>query len=644
LTSQLKFVRTPTTVSDSVATVLASDRLDALREVDDAIVTIPVIKKPRGTFWVIDCETDPFHNCQDLCCKKCGGKGRVPKPFLWGIYEGESDTYHEFETVRELIDFIRDIPGIFYAHNGGKFDYHYLRDHINTDESLLLINGRLAKFKIGRAEFRDSLNIFPNTRLKDFNDSSGGKIEIDYELMEPDRRTDPNARAEISKYLKQDCVMLWEKVRRYWDDYGKSITQASSSMKYWSKMYDIEPPRQTKTQHEKYSLYYYGGRVQCFESGVKETNFAVADINSAYPTAMLDYHPLSPQSTRQRHLPADETEFNTSLIDLSCTARGCFPWREPDGNKLFFPDDEHTVRRYWVTGWELRAALELDAAKNIRINNVHVFSKRVSFRQYITHFFNLREEARKNGDVAGRIFGKYFMNSLYGKFGADCQKYAEYILTHADHLLHWESQGYAVANDWGDKKLLAREPTEAQLNDTEQKRWRYFNVATAASITGFVRATLFKAMSACSGLIYCDTDSIAARDVSRLNFGTELGAFKHEGEFDSFAIAGKKLYAFHKAGAALTWDPHEEDEKKKNWKIACKGVNFASMIDGPERIACIARGEKIVFAPQVPTYTVTRQEPIFINRTVVNTYQDMSQAPNTVHKINKNIDPIRISF
>lgn len=543
----------------------------------------------------------------------------------------------EFHTVAEFVQYARETGGTFYAHNGGKFDYHYLREYINTDEPMLLINGRLAKFRIGKAEFRDSLNILPNTRLKDFDDSHGAKIEIDYGIMEPDRRNDPNNKAEISRYLKVDCVRLWQVVRRYWDDYGKSITQASSSMKYWEKMYDVEAPRQTKAQFEKYKTYYYGGRVQCFEHGVESTDFSVADINSAYPRAMLESHPMSAGAVRQRHLPADESEFNTALIDLNATARGCFPWRDPDGTKLWFPEDERIVRRYWVTGWELRTALELDAAKNIQINNVHVFPRRMDFKAYIEHFFNLREEARKKGDVAGRIFGKYFMNSLYGKFGSNCEKYSEYILGTIDTLKHWESQGYGIDQNWKEKFLLSRKPREETLQDITQSRWRYFNVATAASITGYVRAYLFKAMRSCSGLIYCDTDSIAARDVSRLTFGSQLGAFKHEGTFDSYAIAGKKLYAFHKAGKPATYDPKEEDEDKKNWKIASKGTKLT-----PDEITHTAQGEKIMYRPQVPTYSVTRDQPTFINRSITGTYQDMSQAPNTAHKHNLNLDPLII--
>lgn len=617
-------------------TIQQRETLDAIKELDSVVVSIPKPKKPRGTFWTVDCETDPFHNCDNVLCPKCGGRGRVPQPFVWGAYEGKSETFEEFATAEDFAVWAGSESRTFYAHNGGKFDYHYLRDFINTDEPVLIINGRLAKFRIGKAEFRDSLNIFPNTRLKDFNEGASKKIEIDYALLEPQTRTDPNVWPKIIEYLKQDCVLLWDKVWRYWNEYGKCITQASSSMKYWSKMYDIEPPRQTRSQFEKYKTYYYGGRVECFESGVKNTNFAVADINSAYPFAMLRSHPFCVRAIHQTTLPKTQEEQDTSLIDVTCIAKGCFPWKDPDTQKTYFPWDERTRRRYWITGWEFRAAAELGAISDIRINHVHWFPKRIDFKAYIEHFFNLREEARKRGDVAGRIFGKYFMNSLYGKFGSNCANYAEYVLAFMDNLQHWEKQGYALAHDWGERKVLARGPTEDQLEDVTQTRWRYFNVATAASITGFVRAYLFKALHSCSGVIYCDTDSVAARGTEKLSFGTALGAYKHEGSFDQYAIAGKKMYAFHKAGAPFVYVPGS-DEVDANWKIACKGVKI-----GPEEIIKIANGEMMEHRPEVPTYSATRPHPVFINRTVVNTYSNISQAPNKVHPHNKNLDPIVI--
>lgn len=594
-------------------------------------------------FWTGDSETDPFHHCADKQCPKCHGLGRVPKTFLWGAYNGLTEIYEEFATPRQFADHFRTKKTIVFAHNGGKFDYHYLRDEINSDEPITLINGRLARFRIGECEFRDSLNIFPNTALGDF----GCKNEIDYELMESDRRDHPNVRAEISKYLRQDCVGLWDQVARYRSEFGKSLTQATASMKYWEKHYfSDKAPRQTKSQFERCRPYYYGGRVQCFERGIAAVSFKVADINSAYPRAMLEEHPISPIPMLSKKLPKDDRDIRSCLIKLECTARGCFPWREKmeghgegcecghcRGGELFFPDDSSyrtmdgkrsgRTRVYTITGWEFLTALDLDAVDNIRIIEVHNFAQKVSFKDYIEHFYKMRLESAERGDVAGKTFGKYFMNSLYGKFGADCENYAEYLIASTDTLDKWKGAGYKVYKPWGDRFLMERKPTEADLEDIGS-RWRYYNVATAASITGYVRSFLFRSMSACSGLIYCDTDSISARDTTRLEYGKELGKWKDEGSYDRYAIAGKKLYAFHEAGQPLEYDP---DADHPSWKIASKGVNLASLDAGPDLVAALARGDCIEHRPEVPTYSVTRNEPRFINRSLRSTAKDMSQAP-----------------
>jgi DNA polymerase type B, organellar and viral len=618
------------------------------------------IRRPRAhrsiEVGTIDSETDGFHHCTDTACSKCLGKGRVPRPFVWGCYLGERDEYFEFDTIEDLVAAIRGQKIILYAHNGGKFDYHYLREHINTDQAIMVINGRLAKFKIGECEFRDSLNIFPNTRLADF----GVKNEIDYELMEPEKRNDPNIRPVISAYLKQDCVGLYEQVARYRKEYGKALTQAGASMKYWEKFhYGTDAPRQTKTQFERYQPYYYGGRVQCFESGVLRTAFKVADINSAYPRAMLEEHPISTSAVASKRLPSDEKKLRTCLINLECTARGCFPWREKrDGHgegctceqcrkgELFFPVDEsgnrNRTRVYTITGWEYIAALEHNAISNIKIREVHRFPQTISFKDYIEHHYHSRMEADARGDKAGKIFGKYFMNSLYGKFGSNCENYSEYVIATEDSIQGWRDKGYIEYQDWGaGKTLMERPPREEDLEDITS-RWRYYNVATSASITGFVRAFLFSSITKSSGVIYCDTDSIAARDVASLDFGKGLGKWKDEGCFDRYSIAGKKLYAFHYSGKSEVYDPKEE--KNPTWKIASKGVNFGAMDDGPALITDLALKKSIKFYPQVPTYSITRLAPMFINREIRSTARDMSQAPLPQKIIRPTLAPRVVQF
>lgn len=580
------------------------------------------IRKPQGTFWTIDCETDPFHACDDVECSKCHGLGRVPKDFIWGAYCGDTDQYEEYATATDVAEAFASRKSTVYAHNGGKFDYHYLRDHINADDTLMIINGRLARFKIGECEFRDSLNIFPNTRLKDF----GIKEEIDYELMEPDKRNDPNVLAEIKRYLRQDCIGLWGVVDRYRRDYGNKLTQAGASMKYWEKnYYKADAPRQTRRQQEEYRPYYNGGRVQCFEHGTASQEFKVADINSAYPYAMLEPHPIECEGDISTKLPKDHL-LSTTLIKVEGTSRGALPWRDPKTQELYFPDDEggHRKRRrvYYVTGHEFIAALELNALDVHKIRECHIFRKRVDFRAYMDHFYELREVARLNGDVAGRIFGKYFMASLYGKFGADPDQYFEFVIATEDSYARHVEQGYEPYKLFGKgRMLMCRELPDAQK--------RFYNVATAASVTGYVRAHLFRALSKCSGLIYCDTDSIAARETTGIEYGTKLGQWKHEGLFDRYSIAGKKLYAFHKAGAAEEFDP-DASEKEHTWKIAAKGIKIGNSTEAPDIIRKLAGGEKVRVINEVPCYTITREKPVFVHRTVKKTFRDMAIAPEPV--------------
>lgn len=591
-------------------------------------------RQSRG-FWTIDAETDPFHNCQDKSCEKCHGGGRLPIPFLWGLYNGLTDEYFQFETVFELLQWFEAIEQsnggqIFYAHNGGKFDYHFFRDQINSDENILIINGRLAKFKVGGHEFRDSLNIFPNTRLKDF----GIKSEIDYTKLESSVRN--LHMVEIGAYLKQDCVGLWGVIDRYRKDYGKQLTQAGASMRIWSKMSGREPPRQTRGEHLALKKYYYGGRVQCFESGVKKTNFEVFDINSAYPFAMMNTHPISTVPSVIEKLPKREAEIGPCLLSLSCISKaGALPYRQEAD--LFFPEDERTIRDYDITGWEYLAAIETGSLCNVKFRNILQFSECIDFKNYINHFFGLREDARKRGDVAGRTFGKYFMNSLYGKFGANCENYAEYVIASIDTEDIWRNGGqivnkrvdggYIEYKDWGDRKLMVREPNEEELDDIQGK-WRYYNIATAASVTGFVRAYLYRALCKAEGAIYCDTDSIKARKFGNdLNVGSALGEWKSEYHGDYFAIAGKKLYADHITHRPWSYDPKEESKESQNWKIASKGANLASLALGPKIIESIANGGTYKYNPEVPTFSFWRDQPVFVPRDLRATARNMAMVP-----------------
>lgn len=535
--------------------------------------------------WAADCETDPFK------------VGRIPKPFIWGAYEIYTGRYETFSTRQLFVAFFTERKATVYFHNGGKFDGHYLRPDFNSDEQILIINGRIAQFRIGFTEFRDSYNLIPVALGK------YAKEKIDYSIMEEDQRTLPENQTKIEAYLRSDCVNLASLLRTYFDKYGKGMTQAGAAMNYWAKHYnDGIKPRQSAAQFERYRPYYYGGRVECFQAGYQEREFVVVDKNSAYPDAMRSRHPISPEAILLSRMPTD-AELPQCFLTIKAVSNGALPYRLESGELIFPRDDQERV--YDVTGWEVAAGLEMDAVSIREIYSTHYFRETIDFADYINYFYLERKAAKAAGDTANDIFAKLFMNSCYGKFASNPENYHEYMLSSVERMPEHVSEGYTAYHEWGDGRQLLWRPLPVD-------RHRYYNVATAASITGYVRAQLFKDLRRVRGKIYCDTDSITCENPTGLSMGTELGQWKLEFEADAYAIVGKKMYAYRSA-KDQGWDETEQKFKypKGSWKIACKGVQMTA-----EELVRAARGEIVEYRPQVPTYSITRPEPRFINRKV----------------------------
>jgi len=519
--------------------------------------------------WVADSETDPFK------------AGRIPKPFIWGAYNGSE--YRQFDTTNDFVDFISEHDCIVYAHNGGKFDWHFLLHRLEAFEPLMVINGRLARFTIGLAEFRDSYNILP------FPLSAYKKDDIDYAIFEPDERIKHENRLKIEAYLKSDCRHLYSVVSQFIDRYGIHLTQAGAAMKTWQKIAETKAPKTTPEFYDTLKPYYYGGRVECFTSGIIETDFDVIDINSAYPYAMKHLHAYGDTYDISDELPKSRAYTERSFIKVYCISRGAFPFRGEKG--LEFPDDD-IARVYHVTGWEFLAASDTGCLYNMEILQVISFNESIRFDDYIDYFYAMKSECKDKGDDAGYLFAKLFLNSLYGKFGANPDNYKEYTVTQHCYIQAAEQDNYYYDADLGPWALLSRELSE--------EKQHYYNVAVAASITGFVRAYLWRAIKACTGVLYCDTDSIACTSTGALELdSSKLGAWDIEARCDFAAIGGKKLYAFHTTSG--------------KWKTASKGVRLSA-----DEIVKVAQGQEIEYAPENPSFSLKRGIQ-FVSRNVAKT-------------------------
>jgi len=538
-------------------------------------------------FAVIDSETDPFL------------KGRIPAPFVWGYYDGYEFRHYTHDTIHSMLEWIAEQKIIIYAHNGGKFDYHFLLPYLEPYDQIKIINGRIAQFFIGKAEFRDSFNILPVALKKiEITDSKGNivkKQEFDYALMESDQRYKSENWDSIIDYLRDDCITLYESIKRFQTDYGRHLTLAGAAMAQWKKISKASIPKSTGAYFEKFKPYYYGGRVQCFRRGIIEDDFSVFDINSAYPYAMLSNHPYGLEFVESTDAAMGDDVYKSGFYRIRARSTGAYPYREKNG--LAFPDDGE-IREFNITGWELQAAIDTGTAGDPEILSVIYHLETQNFREYIEHFYQKRLTCKAINDLAGDLFNKLFLTNLYGKFGANPENYAEYVILppeEQESLLDPDND-FNLSGELGPWLL-----GERGLNDEEM---RFYNAATAASITGYVRAYLWRAIcnTGRDSILYCDTDSIATTsEGNELNTGKELGAWKHEGEFDRAGIAGKKMYIFR---------GKKKGNKSREYKTASKGVKLTNA-----QLWKVAGGTPVIYEPENPTFSV-HAPPRFVSRKI----------------------------
>lgn len=561
----------------------------------------------KKIFASCDCETDPFSLEQ----------GTDIKPFIWGIYNGSK--YYEFHSTIEFVNFIKAKPWNIYAHNGGKFDYMFLLEYlqITADEygeiaqDVKVINGRISKFKIGRCTLFDSYNILPVPL------SVYAKDEFQYWKLEKEHRK--QYMPEIQKYLESDCRNLYNFVSEFMERFTAKITLASTAAHQFEQLC-APMPESDEEYHDTFKPFYYGGRVTPFEMGVisatKEKPIKIYDINSAYPTAMRFKHPYGTRIGKEvlnmgnKLPPAKDIE--NCFITLTCSVLktngmnyGCFPMRMKEG--IEFPLGTHSFN---VTGWEYLAAIETGAIKDITIEQVWWFTDLMSFENYVDTFYADKLEAERNGDNTRRLFAKLMLNSQYGKFCQDSRKFKDYKILSSELAESYIVYG-SVDGELAKDMQLNEDDILQHWNLTQEfsngmciiespiiREHTFYNVATGASITGWVRAFMWRSLCQVERPLYCDTDSIACFDGSALPLGENLGEWDLEldGVY-KMAIAGKKLYAAFADGKE---------------KTACKGVR----LDAAD-IEKVAQGQEVLYRKESPVFSIKNQPRMlqrYVNR------------------------------
>ena len=517
-------------------------------------------------FAVADCETLPF--------KK---KRKITEAYVWEFWDGET-RFVTYDT-EEFAAYVAEYDGILYAHNGGKFDWHFLLPYLEPYDDILIINGRIAKARLGKCELRDSYNIYSESL------ASYKKDDFDYTILEENQRKKGSNPKKILKYLHSDCVNLYDLVSRFIEDYGLCLTQAGAAMKQWVKISGMAAPATNEEYYEKFSHFYYGGRVECIESGIIDGHFSKFDINSAYPKAMLAAHPYT-----DNYLEHDGFYPDSDFYEIECWSMGAFPYR--DSGVLSFPRD-YEMRIYYVSGWEYRAALDTNTIGDVTVIRSIKFVDHVDFTPYIEHFRDIRWKCKTEGDELGSLFAKKFMNALYGKFAANPDNYKSTMIIPADVVGGLPGTGWSYGGEFG-PWALAEQPMP-------EERRRYYNVATGASITGYVRAMIWRALCSCTRPLYLDTDCVLCEQPGPdIEIGDLLGQWKHEGDFDKVGIAGKKLYIMRGVKNA---------QGEREYTTASKGAKLTNA-----QLWRVAAGKETVYESESPTFSVKKAQSFVVRR------------------------------
>lgn len=472
------------------------------------------MKKKVDFLMFADCETNPFE------------KGVVEyAPYCWGVavYRASDFSFVEYRDFLKTKDFVKYCAlknAYCYMHNGGKFDFLFLKEYFNDGE-ILFINSRIAEIEIGGCVFRDSYLYMP-LPLRAFK-----KDDFDYSLLNDFKKN----KNKILKYLMHDCLDLAEVMLHFISVFGLELTIASACLKYFIKSEHIKT-KNYKTRSESFDdtfrQFYFGGRVECFRTGLSK-NKIVYDINSAYPFAMLKNHPWS----FGYYAVFEEKELReTSFVICEGVSLGAFPYREKTG--VSFPRDE-IKRKYYVTAREYFTAKKLKAFDGDFLMGYNFMQER-NFEDYIKHFYGMKERAEKKS--ADYLLAKLSMNSLYGKFGQNPRLFKETRIFKYKKLSPTIEYG---GETWNVVEIISSDLCIAQKTADLKP---FLNVAVSASITGAQRAYLFESLWKASGVCYCDTDSIICDKIEGVKIHpTELGAWDIEARCSKFWLGGKKLYA-----------------------------------------------------------------------------------------------------
>lgn len=419
-----------------------------------------------------------------------------------------------------------------------------------------------------RIYFIDTLNYW-RVSLAMLGDSVGVK-----KVSMPEKKA---SKSKWDDYCKTDVNILRKSVTRLFDfivdnDLGNFGLSAPSIAMNAFKHKFLKPNQvfihdNTKVLELERECY-YGGLVHNYYIGKVKNKVYCYDINSLYPSVMLEKMPTKYLGTI--------TNPSIKEVKRYLGKYGVAAYVEIDNDKEPYPlrhegklieatGNYHTA----LCGPELKRAIDTNSVKEIHYAAYYALD--YLFVDYVKYFWNLRKIAKSKNDYVGDTFAKLLLNSLYGKFGQKGFEWKE-CTTNTLRLYYdtmgvpfpkeYETEDIRPVINWKQQKWFAigmKEPItvryvtgKLQIKFPMGEHYESAPIISAyITATGRERLRMLARKAGKRNCYYVDTDSLYVNLQGRTNLirsrsvcNKTLGKLKFEGSERNVIFYAPKDYIF----------------------------------------------------------------------------------------------------
>ena len=294
---------------------------------------------------------------------------------------------------------------------------------------------------------------------------------------------------------------------------------------------------------------YYGGRVELFRPELRGDDLWYTDINSLYPSVMLNAFPdgadlwfgEADQKAAERLLLSDADLWGVARVELEIPLNcmiAPLPVRRPKSGEVCFPVG--SVSGWW-TVHEIRRAIRMGARKLVFHEGFGSRTATLCYADFVRTFYRLRKEEldKPEPDEGKTLFYKLLMNNLYGQLGMRGNVTRSLLLR--EDMVEPDEDGNLIL-------MRPGVPYGTKiLTDVQMPLPDHVNYLHAAYVTSYARLRLMDFMEKVGddNLVYCDTDSLFFRWPGKtppFPLSTELGEMKLEDRPKVVQCRSPKMY------------------------------------------------------------------------------------------------------